>query len=308
MFDTDAILAILTRELGAQPTAVTVVLSLADRVVVETVVDSRRVYFKGTTDPVDLEAWAYERARAAGLPVPGVLAVDTSRERFPVGFMISEGIAGEDLAGLGASDPLYQPLIADVAGHMRSLHAQPLEGFGLVDLVYFRTTGIVRGAHARWSDFLRQQVEGDLSVLELEGFVPRRQAQKLRELVEAVGRQLDPIVSASHLHGDLGSEHVYVDRRSCSVVGMIDFADVLVGDPTFDLVRFDVWHDDYKHRRRALIDAYRPEGAVGESMRLATDLYTAIQFAGNARFSFQRTGDPREHNTGGLAEILERAT
>lgn len=308
MTEIAAIEAIVAHELDAPPTDVTVVLSLDDRVVVRAVVDSRPVYFKATTDPVDLEAWACERARASGVPAPEVLVLDMSRRRFPLPFLVVGGVGGEELAGVDAVDPSFDSLIGQVAGLMRSLHAEAFEGFGLVDLSYFRATGVARGAHARWSDHLREQVEGDLSALEPAGIVPRNQAAKLRIVVEEVGRQLDPIVSARHLHGDLGSEHVHVDRRTCTVVGVIDFADVLLGDPAFDLIRFDLWHDDYEHRRSALIDAYAPGDRVTESMQLARDLYTAIQFAGNARFALQRAGDARAHNTSGLAEVLDRVT
>ena len=307
LFDEGLIRAIVSSLCGEVAT-LRPIITLDDRVVCEVVADGRSVYFKASTsDPIALEAWAYRSAHVAGVVVPEVLAVDSSLGRFPAGYLVVDGVSGEEMASLDADDPLYRLLAEDLALQLRSLHAVTLEGFGLVDLPHFTATGQVRGSFATWSSYLARQVAQDLEILRTADIVSERIAASLRDLTAEIGPMLDAIVQGRQLHGDLGSEHVYVDRTVPRVVGLIDFADLIVGDPAYELARFDVWHVDYRRRRSLLIDAYAADDKVRDSLSRGWLLYTAIQFAANARFAYQRTGDPRGHNVEGLTRAVADA-
>ena len=48
-------------------------------------------------------------------------------------------------------------------------------------------------------------------------------------------RAAEAITEGAFLHGDLGRMHIYVDREEGDVNGLIDWGDVQVGDPVWDL-------------------------------------------------------------------------
>jgi hypothetical protein len=221
LFDEGLIRAIVSSLCG-EVASLTPIVALDDKMVCELVVAGGSVYFKASTrDPVALEAWAYRSAREAGVGVPEVLEVDVSLRRFPAAFLVIEGVSGKEMAGLGVDDPRYRRVAEDLALQLRSLHDVTLEGYGLVDLPHFMSTGEVRGSCATWSAYLEQQVDQDLGILRAVGIVGEQKAASLRDLTTDVGRSLDPIVKGRQLHGDLGSEHVYFDRTVSRVSGLI---------------------------------------------------------------------------------------
>lgn len=83
-------------------------------------------------------------------------------------------------------------------------------------------------------------------------------------------------------------------------------ADALVGDPAFDVLRFDLWHltsslaVERSSEPTSPIRTLPTSGSPGSTK--------TVQFLGNARFSYLRSGDPREHNLLGLGHALHALT
>jgi aminoglycoside 2''-phosphotransferase len=65
--------------------------------------------------------------------------------------------------------------------------------------------------------------------------------QTISAYVEAQAEEPSPF-RAAVLHGDLGPDHVLYDERTGAVTGVIDFGDVTIGDPAWDLVYI---YEDY---------------------------------------------------------------
>jgi aminoglycoside phosphotransferase (APT) family kinase protein len=180
----------------------------------------------GHRDDFGVQAWACERARALGLPVPEVASVDTMAGvphlvlvKRP-GVPLIDGRLGRDVAERGARD-------AGTA--LRRAHEDRLPGFGWVDAEHVRQTGEGRGKSASWSDEVHAELEPALDAL------PGDQAAPLRAALADVEPWLAAVTTGQLLHGDLGRMHVLVDPDDGHLTGLIDWGDVQAGDPAWDL-------------------------------------------------------------------------
>ena len=295
----------LQSALGERPEDIRVVVAVHNRLVCAARIRGKAVFFKASSsEPVRVEAWAYERSRGVGIPVPRVLALDTSQAVFPEDFMVVEGVDGVELNAIGASQSVYPKLIRQIAAHLTALHNLEYNRFGRPDLDFLVESGVIRGQFDRWSSVLTDKLESDLSPLLMARIIDPSTADALREAIARRRDDLDGVTCPRQLHGDLGSEHIYVDPDAEKVTGFVDFADTMGGDPVFELSRFDLWHDEGESRRELLIRACELESDVAEDLDRRKLLYQALQFAGNARFEYERSGTPRRHNLKGLRATL----
>jgi len=113
---------------------------------------------------------------------------------------------------------------------------------------------------------------------------------------------LAPSSEVSLLHCDFALRNVLCDPASRQVIGLIDFATSLIGDPTYDLAKM-TWADfgrDEPRVRAALLRG-RAEGAGAAVDELRLRLYESIQGlaavawsdrqnAGHAHAGFRRAG------------------
>jgi aminoglycoside 2''-phosphotransferase len=92
-----------------------------------------------------------------------------------------------------------------------------------------------------------------------EHALPHLTAEDRAFVEERLGRHEPDAVEPVVLHGDLSPEHVMYDEATRSVSAVIDFGDVTLGDPAWDLVYI---YEDYglDFLRRA-IQAYAPSDA-----------------------------------------------
>lgn len=265
----------------------------------------RELYFKsGSRQAIDREVWGYETARTAGVPVPIVAAVDTSLDVFPEAYLLVQAVSGVQLADLDVADGAFVALIRQTAQHVKALHQTRLHGYGPPDPEALADEP--QGLHDSWSHALGERLDADIGPLVAAGILAPRTVSALHDALGTRAGELDRLASSRHLHGDLGSEHVYVDRAANRITGIIDFADTGIGDPAFELMCFDVWHDDGPARRGALYHAYEPDHGIREVITHVGDLYEAMQFLANARFAYERAGDASPHNIDGLHNALSR--
>ncbi|WP_328999796.1 aminoglycoside phosphotransferase family protein [Kribbella sp. NBC_00709] len=160
------------------------------------------IYYLKLSATAAEEAQACTLAHSVNVPAPHVVALDLNPP-----YLITAELAGVPLpAGLHPSTVLRE------AGEcVRRVHT-------LVD------------ASASWGERLRVAL-GDLGVL------PTHLAERLRAVLPAFVESVAGVKPVL-LHGDLHPRHLYaVDDQ---LTGILDWGDVMYGDPLFDLARFSM--------------------------------------------------------------------
>jgi aminoglycoside 2''-phosphotransferase len=179
---------------------------------------------------------------ALQIPSPQVACLDQSNDLPFIAYPLLPGpsLSQERYKSL---DPAARTRCArQVAGFLTQLHA--------VDLATARACGvIVQGYAAHYGGLLlRARAELYPSLDEPE-----------REFIErTIGSYLDSgdaiAFDPALLHGDLSPAHVLFDEESESVTAIIDFGDMVIGDPAWDLVFiYEDYGLDFLSR---LLDAY----------------------------------------------------
>lgn len=289
----DLVADAIAEHLGARPESIEPLVTLNDRLVCEVVISGYSVVFKSVShDPLEVEAWGFDRARGAGVPVPRVLALDTSKSAFPADFMITERIQGVPLSNLSATDESFAPITKNAARHLRGLHEVQMAGLGLLNVDVLRKTGAVKGNSDSWPAVIVQRTQYDLRTLEEQKLVNPEALTKLRRAVESLSDELALTREGRLIHGDFGSEHILIDGDKGEIAGFIDFADVMSGDPALDLACFDLWwHPDGEERRQILLEGYDLDSDLRERYQARVHLYEAIGIAANMRFRHERGVD-----------------
>jgi hypothetical protein len=189
------------------------------------------------TDPfspgvgLDLFEASHARLASLGLRVPEVHLVDRDRTHYPADLAIVEDFPGEDLMDLFNRDPrAAEPTMARLADALAAMRRHRAPSFGKV-------AQIDKGGRSRASSCEEAALEFALRCLAEAASRNRRIAdahgrleERLRELAAAVR----PRAEYSVVHGELGLDHVLVDRDGNPVV--IDFEELLYFDVEWEHV------------------------------------------------------------------------
>jgi aminoglycoside phosphotransferase (APT) family kinase protein len=279
--DVATVAGIVHDALGERPSSVERVPTLEESDVFRLHVSSGVVFFKAEHEghPVAVSAWAYDKAGAAGVPVPDVLHVDVSCERWPKEFIIVSAVAGTDLQ----HDPLDGAALAETVAAFGALlgriHTVRTDGFGPLD---FRDAAASEpvGESADHASHVRASTSWGLPYLVAKGLVPDQLAARVGSVL---ARHEELFAAPAHgvlVHDDPGLDHVFVDRTRMRITGVIDF-EPASADPAWDLGAF-AFH--YPHLVRYLLDGY---GDTPDDLDVRLELYGLVRAVGSARWEHE---------------------
>jgi aminoglycoside phosphotransferase (APT) family kinase protein len=266
------------------------------------VVDAGDVIVKcGTGDEFGIEAWACDRARDLGVPAPQVISIDTAG---PISHLAVSKVPGVALLDRRVPVDVAQRGACEAGARLRRLHDDLLPGFGWVDREHFRHTAEVRGKSATWVEEISTELNRALDELVGTGALTGAQATILREEMAAVLPAIGALAQGRFLHGDLGRMHIMVDPREGHVTGFIDWGDVQVGDPAWDLAvtkchfvspaegLLRVHHARQPDLFPRFIEGYEPSPVTAERFEALSDFYLTYRQAWVARLGPGHDGTP----------------
>jgi aminoglycoside phosphotransferase (APT) family kinase protein len=278
--------------------AVAVVQRSADYVVF----DAGNVIVKcGTGDELGIEAWACDRARRLGVPAPQVISVDTAA---PVRHLALTKVPGLPLLDGRVPAEVAERGAREAGALLRRLHEDLLAGFGWIDRERFRRTAEVRGKSESWVEEITAELSPALDHLVGTGALAAEQAAMLREEMAMVLPAIEAVTQGRFLHGDLGRMHVMVDPSGGQVTGFIDWGDVQVGDPAWDLAvtkchfqspsegHLRVHHARQPGLFAPFIEGYEPPSETAERFEALGAFYLAYRHAWVARLGPGHDGTP----------------
>ncbi|WP_199510699.1 phosphotransferase [Nucisporomicrobium flavum] len=180
---------------------------------------------------LDLFEAAYARLDSLGLRVPEVYVIDRSRTRYPADHVVLEDFPGENLMDRLARDPVAaEPTMAQLAEGLAAMRAHRARAYGKVAV-------IDGGGASHWPTCEQAALDFALRCLAEAAGRDRRIAdardrleERLRELAAAVRPRSEYAV----VHGELGLDHVLVDRDGRPV--LIDVEDLLYFDVEWEHV------------------------------------------------------------------------
>lgn len=180
---------------------------------------------------IDLFEGAYERLRSLGLRVPEVHLIDRSHTHYPADVMVLEDFPGESLMDRLARDPAAaEPTMARLAEGLEAMRAYRAPAYGKVAV-------IDGGGSSRWPSCEEAALDFGLRCL-AEATVRDRRIADARDRLEGRLRDLAaavrPRAEYAVVHGELGLDHVLIDRRDRPV--LIDIEDLLYFDVEWEHV------------------------------------------------------------------------
>lgn len=230
------------------------------------------------------EAWACDRVRAVGVAVPEIIAFERSPVGLPRPFVLMRRLPG---AGL---DSAPHQAFVEAGRQLRLVHSIQSEGYGfLADGP--ADEGAWPGPYATWARFT-DEAPDCLEELVARQVITRDLAERIRTTVELFAPAVRFDGRGVLLHGDLKPPHVFADNGR--FVGLIDWGDVAVGDPRYDLARFSI------HAGPAigpllegygldLTDELRLTFAVYRVIRMTTTLLYELRWGGDWFDSYRAT-------------------
>lgn len=244
-----------------------------------------------TSSASEGEAAAIEKARAAGVPTPEILLLDTVRidgSEFPV--MVQRSVPGRPLADVvdGLSERQWHDVLAEIGG------------------LIARLNGIHVDDERDWPTAMAAELadrHADRDKILAGGF-SAPQVDRLLDLLEGYVRDF-PCEQWVLCHGDLSPKHIFVtgdgtDGPAVRVSGIIDFGDWQPGAPVHDLAVLRV--RDPRLDLPPLLAGYgtAPDGTY----RRRLDLHTLITAMSSLAFGVVEHDQARIERSGHLIRTL----
>lgn len=244
---------------------------LADRTVL---FKADRIHEEGR---VVLEAWACQRARELGAPVPQVLAVDLGRDSYPRHFIILEKVQGEPLSAVDLKPDQTRRVFNDAGLAIRTIHEVGVAGFGVLDEAEYLRSAHVQGAHDLWQWFLGAVQDDSIPMLREAGHLDEAGVERIDQVMADHADYYDIGPIGHLLHGKFDPAHVLV--ADGDLTGIVDFSDRCSGDPAWDLGGFLVEHlAETGH----LLDGYGPDRDRAAVFEVTIPLYGGLRALASA--------------------------
>ncbi|MFC9502029.1 phosphotransferase family protein [Streptomyces sp. NPDC057002] len=196
---------------------------------------------------LDLFEAAYARLEALGLRVLKIHLVDRDRVHYPADLAIVEDVPGEDLMDLRNRDPrAAAPTMKRLSESLAMMRGHRAPAFGKVALIdaggTSRSVSCEQAALAFALRCLAEAAARDRWIADARDQLEER----LRQLTAAVR----PRAEYSVVHGELGLDHVMVDRDGRPVV--IDIENLLYFDVEWEHVFLRLRHTDSQYQQLAV--------------------------------------------------------
>ena len=190
-----------------------------------------RVVLKASSlQDVRIEAETSRLARAAGVPVPAILA-EGADDRLPgSSWFVMQRLRGIPWNEASWSSSQHLALINELAGHLASLHRVRISGYGPLTL-----EGV--GPFESWSSWLGSGFDRATNALQTASLLDDHFCSELSIALLERRSELDARPS-SLVHGDLGDGEIYADEETYAITGIVDWGASVVGDPYYEFARF----------------------------------------------------------------------
>lgn len=202
----------------------------------------------GQGDLVEQELWALNQARALGVPVPTVVFSDTTQSEYPAPYMIMRRLPGEPAFRATLTPQEQSRVLTRLGRHLRTIHSIPIAGFGYLE----SRDGVYVGRSASWWSYVWE--EGISRQAKLPPtLLPPSLAASIKRSFEHIGAE-SALDRGVLLHGDYQFKNILVEDNQ--VTGILDFENLLVGDPVFDFCALHYWSNDPATALQSLLHGY----------------------------------------------------
>ncbi len=193
-------------------------------------------------DYMDAEAAAIKLAREAGVPVPEVIATDTSKKTFPVRYQLLENIAGEPMSDLYQAGTLDRTSTATQLGRfLAQMHQQQLEGFGFFNTETLRNEQKIVGLDSSNEAYFYKRLDDHLRFLQDTAFLQPEEVKTVESLFAKHRHHLQ-LEKGSLVHKDIAYWNLVGTPEEIHAI--IDWDDVISGDPIDDLAIVRCFYQD----------------------------------------------------------------
>ncbi|MFI5533168.1 phosphotransferase family protein [Kitasatospora sp. NPDC051853] len=189
---------------------------------------------------------AHRRLSALGVRTPRLLLADRTHAHHPADLAVVEDVPGESLEAFLERDPgSAAPVLARLAGTLRLMRQQTAPAFGKTALI--DNGGVSLGSSCE--QLVLDRALADLA--EAADRDPRLAAVRDRVEAELHARaaEVRPRSEYALVHGELGPDHVLVDRQGQPV--LIDIEGLMFFDPEWEHVFLRLRFAEHYHHLRA---------------------------------------------------------
>lgn len=202
---------------------------------------------------MEVEAAISAKMREKNIPVPLMYKVDSSRTQYPFAYQLIEYIDYPDLNQYNKKKFMNITSIMTQLGRLiaqwQSIHTT---GYGFFCVDFLKRNGCLKGLHSNYSDYFMLNLDQHLNFLTKHGFFTQNKSNEIMNVILGHISLLE-IDTGCIVHKDialwnlLGTE----DR----IKSVIDWSDVISGDPTDDISLIACFHDGYEVL--SLIEGYK---------------------------------------------------
>lgn len=219
------------------------------------------------------------------LPVPLFRFNGAPSAEFPRVFCGYRKLPGEPAIRLPGEVP-FEAFARPIACFLTALHAVPIE--------HAVSAGVPRQSLLETIEELRAEALADLPrVREVDVAAPVEAWRAFLETPPDASRERRAVL----LHNDFAAEHLLLDNASATITGVIDWSDVAIGDPAFDLAGLFHWGGEAF--ARAVATAYQPP--LDDSRLVLARYLGACRGAMDVAFGLEHSR--HEYVTAGLSAL-----
>lgn len=194
------------------------------------------------------EALAYERLGALGVPVPKVIAADSTKTLLPHDYLLMTKLEGRPTIETWVElSPQQQANVAYQAGqHLARIHSVTLEKFG-------NYAGTER-AYDNWRDALWEYVHRYATAAVEANLLDAATTAQIEAIFKQHEAVFDAVEQSMLVHRDFQFTNIL--QKDGQVTGILDFEWSLGGDPSYDFILREQWEEECPGSRRHLYSGY----------------------------------------------------
>lgn len=259
---------------GAAPAAVESTGSAGNHYAYKVLYPDRTLFFRADDGKMDDDYMAAEEhamalARGQGVPVPKVFVTDVTKSLLPVRYQFIEWLDDAPLRQYDQAGTLERAAVGRQLGrYVARWHRVKLDGFGFLNTEELRRSKRAVGLDASNAGYFNKRLPDHLRYLRDAEFLTPALTREIEGLFRRHERLLE-VPRGSLLHKDIAFWNVLgtPDR----VTAVIDWDDVVIGDPVDDIAILKCFYND--EVMTPFLSGYREVARLPDDFEARLSLY-----------------------------------